>query len=321
MKKHAFGLTLIEVALALLISAMVGLFVIKNLVRESKKEAAKIQGTQLNQLRVALQSYVEAYRDNIANNVGITINGVTYATAAQTRAPTVALLKQLSILSSGFSTTALLKGTGFSICGYDASATVTKASPTYTTCPSLTPVPAGCLSSLCSISGYVRMTTVIDDADFLTGMLIALDGNAALALTSGNLRAQNSGTYIPNDLTGRPAGVVAGVFGVTQITAKGDPVAGIDYCPGGLITVGTVGGSGSKTYTALDSTGVSRTIVSANGYSGNCSNTFAFGDTTRTTSSMSAGVTSGHTSGAIGVTCNVNSVTRALFPSFKIYAC
>jgi type II secretory pathway pseudopilin PulG len=319
MKKYQFGLTLIEVALALLISSIVGLFVMKNLVSESKKEAAKIQGAQLNQLRVALQSYVEAYRDNIANNVGITINGVSYATATQARSPTVTLLKQLSLLSSGFSETALLKGAGFSICGYDSTATILKASPTYTTCPALAPVPSGCLSSVCSINGYVRMASVIDDADFLMGMLAALDGKAAFALTSGNLRVQNSAAFIPNDLTGKPVGVVAGVFGVSQITSKGDPISGLDYCPGGLITISTQGKN--KSYVAVDANNVTRTVTAGNGFKGNCSNTFAFGDTTRTTSSMSSGVTSGNTSGAISVTCNVDSVTKALYPSFQIYAC
>lgn len=321
MKKYQFGFTLIEMTLALLISAIVGFFVIKNLVSESKKSAAKIQGAQLNELRVAMQTYLEAYREQIANNTGITINGVTYATALQTRAPTVALLKQLSILSSGFSSTALLKGTGFSICGYDASVSVTQSAPTYTSCPALTPVPAGCLSSVCSITGYVRMSARIDDADFVLGMRNALDGYAALSLTDGNLRVQSTGAYIPNDLSGKPSGVVAGVFGVSQITSKGDPISGIDYCPGGMVTVSTSGGNNAKTYSAVDASGVTRTVVAVNGYASNCSNTFAYGDTTRTTSSLSAGVTSGNTSGAIGVTCNVDSVTKALYPSFKIYAC
>lgn len=281
--KKSKGFALLEISLALIISAIVAYAFIVQQARDTKRSVAKIQADQLAQIADAVDSYADLYRQQLAagGNMAIDLdrNGSTDVTIPAVPAggqinggklsPTIAQLQQLGLLNSGFNTSAVATAGTYVV--------------------RLKVFPAGCSATInnCRIDGYVALSQPVTaangsfDADIMGDILTALGGNGFATIKAnqdafgagGNftqaLDLDNNGT---TDTT-NPAGIVGVRVGALANRIElNDPIADVDYCPG-IQNIGWTGGSLTATtltdaqYNSFDSGGGSTKKCKAPGFS------------------------------------------------------
>ena len=241
------GFISIEIALVLIISAIIGFALIQQQARAAKKEVAKIQADQLIQLADAVNSYSDLYRRGLVNpgdlevdlgNDG-TIDVIIPESApaggieGSKLTPTIGNLIAAGLLPPGFQNTpAASNGLFISRLRIEPAATCTPA------------------NNDCRIEGYVTITQPVTtgnqnpaagqfDGDVLGDTLGFLGGNGFATLAAGQSAVSSGGNFTVNidlnndgtlDSGAGFVGVRVGALATRQDT--NDPIAGVDYCPG-----------------------------------------------------------------------------------------
>ncbi|PPC84793.1 MAG: hypothetical protein CTY35_00285 [Methylotenera sp.] len=191
--KKLKGFTLIEVSVVVFILTLVTVAKLKEESRDLRLAIGKAQGQQVKVLKEGLYSYGLKHFNAVINNTAVT--GV-----AVTRAPTVAELKTLGFLNSGFSVT------GYYNTGY---------------LTSITPAPAGCPVASCNIQGLVYLNQPLRDPinNAVDGPTlgeavrqIGADGGASIR-TPGTISGLSGGWNVPNPL-GATRGILAARIGM-----------------------------------------------------------------------------------------------------------
>ena len=236
------GFTVIEISLALIISAFVGFALIRSNLTESTQSGGKIQADQLLQLKAGLESYINV------NGVSL-IAGTAVAGVSNSLQPTVAELQNLQLLPSQFSTLATLNRSPF--------------------VSQISVLPAGCALGSCQISGYVYIRDPIlrsgndpsrgeYDGVAISAMLSRLGGdgfarvvpNGALVAAGGAFSIANTSAVAHPTITVNgqpyPAGVVgvrlASISPAAPAGSSGAAVSG--PCPGGTVNNVEAAGTG-----------------------------------------------------------------------------
>lgn len=194
------GFTLIEMAVAVSVFALIAIGVGMANQYEAQKARGTRVGTAITPYAQALQAYVTTYRSQLANAVAISGVGAPLA-------PTVTELRTLSILSPAYGLTMPTNG----------------GTPTF----QIARIPTGCIGDGCDLS-YL----VYNSAPELNTDGTAAEGTLALASnviggTAGYSSATSAGTIRGQGgwSTANPLGSVAGIFGVFQ-TYSSSGIAG-----------------------------------------------------------------------------------------------
>lgn len=203
---------MVEVSLALLISALAAIGVLRENLRVQTMENANIEADTIDQYRIALQNYADDAYQDIQRNLPVTRNGVTLPVGAglgQTMQPTVAQLVALQYLPAGFPAGPTLSDNG-------------------TFQNRILRTPAGCVTIACNIEGlawvstpyYIRgteTTTRETNGPVISQILSRLGGYGGTSIDgfTANLTSSGGVGMGPNPLPGAPAGVVAVKFGMT----------------------------------------------------------------------------------------------------------
>lgn len=164
-KRKTAGFTLIEVTLALAISAFVAFMVFRTRLTESTQQGGQVQADQLIQLRDALASYAQI-------NGTALVSGTAVSGVSTPLKPTVPELLNLQLLPTQFSSTATLNRSPF----------VTQ----------LIISPTGCTLGNCVISGYVyvRDPFLSDGDDPTKGQYDGVTVSAILSRAAGDAFAR-----------------------------------------------------------------------------------------------------------------------------------
>lgn len=249
-QKH-IGFVSIEIALVLIISAIIGFVLIQQQARAAKKEVARVQADQLQQLADALNSYTDLYRRDlvVSGNLNIDIdnNGTTDVTIPETApggtapeggklTPTVQNLIDAGLLPPGFLNRPAASNGQF--------------------VARLSIQPAGCSPSAdnCRVEGYVTITQPVTtggqnpaagqfDGDVVGDMLGFMGGNGFATLAANQVAVSSGGNFtVALDLSGDgnpDANTNAGLVGVrvgataTRVDVR-DPIPGVDFCRGNV---------------------------------------------------------------------------------------
>lgn len=255
---HFRGFVSLEIALVLIISAIIGFVLIQQQARAAKKEVARVQADQLQQLADAVNSYADLYRRGlvVAGNLNIDLdgNGTTDVTIPATAPgganaegsklkPTVANLISAGLLPVNFQNRPAASNGQF----------VTR----------LTVLPAGCsaVADNCRLEGYVAVNQPVTtangqfDGDIMGDALKFMGGNGFATLTANQPAVSAGGNFtVPLDLDGNgtaDATTLAGIVGMrvgataSRVDVR-DPVAGVDFCVGNNQLVGWGAGTLSE---------------------------------------------------------------------------
>lgn len=261
------GFTVIEISLALILSAFVAFAIFRSNITESTQQGGTVQADQLLQIKSALESYIRV-------NGAALVSGSAVTGVANSLQPTIVELQNLQILPGQFSSTATLNRSPFVI--------------------QLSLLPSGCTLGNCVISGIVYVRDPIlgrtdnpsagqYDGVAVSAMLSRMGGDGfARVVPNGNLVASGGAFSIANStnvahptitVSGQP--YPAGVVGV-RVTAYtpeapvsasgGATVSG--PCPAGtinnVVATGTTGnGNGNQCFFSFPSIplGSSRTVL------------------------------------------------------------
>lgn len=198
------GFSMLELSLALLISALIGIAAQAELIRARNMESGELQGQILKSLEDATQNYI--FENYTAHQF---LNSVTKGTKTlpggtalgETMHPRIEDLRDLGYLPSSFSPLAMLNDGAYQV--------------------EIERVPAGCAPAACQITGKVyidrpitRTGTTELNGPAIGRILAKVGGNAATSLPSapGTLYGVN-GSETPNPVAGTPAGIVASRVG------------------------------------------------------------------------------------------------------------
>lgn len=199
------GALMLEVSLALIISALAAVGTIRASMRADLMRSADIEADALDMYRTALQRYVDDAYSEIQNGSPVTRNGVTL-TPAQSLNPTVAQLIGMNYLSAGFSNTTLLVDGG-----------------TYQNAIRRDPV--GCITIACNVEGMAWITvpffdrgTAFTNGPVIGQMLSRLGGFGGTSIegSTANITGTGATWTQPNPVAGNPAGVMAARFGFSS---------------------------------------------------------------------------------------------------------
>lgn len=254
LKEHS-GFISLEIALVLIISAIIGFVLIQQQARSAKKEVARVQADQLQQIADALNSYTDLYRRDlvVSGNLNIDIdgNGTTDVTIPATAPggtapegsklrPTISNLISAGLLPAGFQNRPAASNGQF----------VTR----------LTVLPAGCsaIADNCRIEGYVAINQPVTtgggvfDGDIMGDALSFMGGNGFATLAANQAAVSSGGNFtVALDLDGNGTadtttnpGLVGMRVGATasRVDVR-DPVPGVDFCVGNNQLVGWRGGA------------------------------------------------------------------------------
>jgi prepilin-type N-terminal cleavage/methylation domain-containing protein len=269
------GFTLVELAIAIAISALVisgGLAFQLDTVR---KQQASAQGDQIK----TLNGYVAIYETNYYGNL---VNGTPIAGVANEYAPTVAELKAIGAIPNSLNATNLYGG-GFTI--------------------SVSKTPTGCVAPNCDITGTVALNNVIKnpvsgtpDYPLLGTAASEAGGDAGFSDSSApaNISGLNGTFTLAN-----PNGAVAGILGMRS----GYGSSGFSQFlrrDGSLPMIGnldmgnnSVNNAATVTATGLTVNGNASFIGTINAGNINGSNFAAIGNVTATGNMTASGTTSG----------------------------
>lgn len=199
------GALMLEVSLALIISALAAVGTIRASMRADLMRSADIEADALDMYRTALQRYVDDAYSEIQNGSPVTRNAVTL-TAAQSLNPTVAQLIGMNYLSAGFSNSTLLVDGG-----------------TYQNAIRRDPV--GCVTIACNVEGLAWITvpffergTAFTNGPVIGQMLSRLGGFGGTSIegSTANITGTGASWTQPNPVAGNPAGVMAARFGFSS---------------------------------------------------------------------------------------------------------
>jgi hypothetical protein len=244
------GSLMIEVSLALLISAIAGVGAMREAARAELLRSADIEADSLLMYRTALQNYVDEFYAELQSGLAISKAGVNLASGTapgQTYQPLVQNLIDMGYLSPGFSNSTIL------IDGGQFRSTIER-------------LPSGCVSVACNVEGlayidrpfYVRGTTETNGP--VIGQMLSRIGGFAGTSVDGvpaNITGAGAAWSRPNPVAGTPAGVVAARFGFAasalssfvRIGDTRDPnLAGPLTVAGNTQLNGTLGVAGTSTF-------------------------------------------------------------------------
>ena len=194
------GFLLLEVTLALIISALAAAGAVRAMVRAQTIDFAQVQADVLMTAQRAMNSYIFQNYIALQNDQGFVVNGVAMAHGladGQTRRPTVANLRDMGYLPPAFAAQAVLN-TG-----------------TYRF--EITKNPAGCVAAACQIDGLLWIDQPIrargslePDGISVGAIQMRIGGNSAASdLTNPAILRGTGGAFTaPNPVAGNPAGVV-----------------------------------------------------------------------------------------------------------------
>jgi len=244
--RHA-GFLSIELALVLIISAVIAFAVVQQQARSAKSSVAKIQADQLNQVGDALNSYTDLYRRGISapGDLQIDLNndGITDVTIPENPVsgnegskltPTIENLIDIGLLPSSFVNRPAASNGQF----------ITR----------LSILPAGCsiAADNCRIEGYVTLSQPVTiggqnsaagefDNDIAGDMLGFMGGNGFVTLQADTPATSAGGNFtVSLDLDGNNSGdpnTPAGIPGVRvgALASRYDvrnPIPDVDFCRG-----------------------------------------------------------------------------------------
>lgn len=261
-KRKQSGVLMVELSLALVISALAAVGIMREQIRIDTMRSADIEADTLEIYRLALQRYTDDYYQDIQINTNpITRNGVTLApgaAAGQTLRPTVANLIGMGYLPNGFINQTIMVDGG-----------------TYEN--RILREPAGCVTTACNVNGfaYVSVPYNVRGAAEMNGpvvgqMLSRLGGQAGVSVPGAAANITGAGSAwggaldIPNPVAGAPAGVVGIRFGYgsnsllsyVRIQDVRDPnLMGNLTVAGNVSAGGTLSATGATTLTTLTTSG------------------------------------------------------------------
>jgi hypothetical protein len=203
------GAFMLEMSLALLISALAAVGVQREIIRTQVLRSADIEADNLKLYRQALQDYTDEFYDELQGALPVTRNGVNLAAGAaegQTMQPSVANLIAMGYLPAGFANASLLTDAGVFR-------------------NLIQRTPAGCAPAIaCDITGlaYFDQPFVIRNSGGNTNgvvigqMLTRIGGLAGTSMetNAATITGAGAGWAANNPVAGAPAGVVGVRFGV-----------------------------------------------------------------------------------------------------------
>lgn len=241
------GFLSIELALVLIISAIIAFAVVQQQARSAKSSVAKIQADQLNQVGDALNSYTDLYRRGISApgdlQVDLNNDGITDVTIPEDPVtgnegskltPTIENLIDVGLLPASFVNRPAASNGQF----------ITR----------LSVLPAGCSMAAdnCRIEGYITLSQPVtiggqdgtageSDSDIAGDMLSFMGGNGFVTLRSNTPATAAGGNFtVALDINGDGAidtNTPAGIPGVRvgALASRYDtrnPIADVDFCRG-----------------------------------------------------------------------------------------
>jgi len=241
------GFLSIELALVLIISAIIAFAVVQQQARSAKSSVAKIQADQLNQVGDALNSYTDLYRRGISApgdlRVDLNNDGITDVTIPETPVtgnegskltPTIQNLIDVGLLPASFVNRPASSNGQF----------ITR----------LSILPAGCsvAADNCRIEGYITLSQPVTiggqngaagefDNDIAGDMLSFMGGNGFVTLQANTPATSAGGNFtVALDIDGNgtsDANTPAGVPGVRvgALASRYDvrnPIPDVDFCRG-----------------------------------------------------------------------------------------
>lgn len=241
------GFLSIELALVLIISAIIALAVVQQQARSAKSSVAKIQADQLNQVGDALNSYTDLYRRGISApgdlQVDLNNDGITDVTIPEDPVtgnegskltPTIENLIDVGLLPASFVNRPAASNGQF----------ITR----------LSILPAGCSMAAdnCRIEGYITLSEPVTiggqdgaagefDSDIAGDMLSFMGGNGFTTLQADTPATSAGGNFtVALDIDGdgtTDANTPAGIPGVRvgALASRYDvrnPIADVDFCRG-----------------------------------------------------------------------------------------
>ena len=265
------GAFMLEMSLALLISALAAVGVQREIIRTQVLRSADIEADNLKLYRQALQDYTDEFYDELQGALPVTKNGVNLASGAaegQTMQPSVANLIAMGYLPAGFANASLLTDAG-------VFRNIIQRTP------------AGCAPAIaCDITGlaYFDQPFVIRNSGGNTNgvvvgqMLTRIGGLAGTSMetNAATITGAGAGWTANNPVAGAPAGVVGVRFGVGTsvfqayvrrndprdpnllgpLTVAGATTLGANLAVAGNATVaGTLGVTGDTTLAGVTATG------------------------------------------------------------------
>lgn len=231
-KQKGFGL--LEISLALILSALLLAFTVREQIDGMLKSTAEAKADQLIQLQKGVSDYIEQHRAAVVNGLSIEYSndqtdsdGSEYITSSGANAlltPTVEQLVLLDMLPRAFASRAAKLDELYEI--------------------SLWVEPTGCTGQNCLVEGMVYTRDPIRqpgqsgnafDGDTVAHMLSRLGGFGFASFISGGELIGAGGSFaLPNPHPDSPPGIV-GLLVNSEINRDSiTPIAGLDYCPGGL---------------------------------------------------------------------------------------
>lgn len=211
--RSQYGFAMLEVSLALLITAIATLGAIKANVQAQRLEFAAIQGDSLRIVRDAAETYSIENYTALQAGAAVTKNGYTVAPGTangQTYNPAIADLIGWGYLPAGFST----QGTFSNGQIPGTYRMVLQRTPTG--CELIPP------GATCDITGMVYLDQPIlaaastePDGPAISAMAMRLGGNAGFTLLTNSSQIVGPNGVFPqaNPLAGNPAGVIVARFG------------------------------------------------------------------------------------------------------------
>lgn len=203
---------MLELMLALIVSAMIGFLALQEKVKADRMEFATVQGGDLALLRNAADAYASENFAALQKGANVTKNGVTLAAGTdtgQSYAPTVGNLRAMGYLPAGFTNQSTFSNG--------------QAPGNYQVIVRRTPI--GCAAvdpASCDVTGIVYIDQAVKaagsteiDGPALTAMLTALHehGGISLPTNPAQVIGANAGWADVNPVAGQPAGVIAARFG------------------------------------------------------------------------------------------------------------
>lgn len=207
--KRQGGFYLLQLSLALIISALIGAYALETQIQTARLQFAVVQGGNMSVLQAAGAKYTAEFYSNLQNNLPIAKNGITLTAgtaSGQTLAPTVAQLRSMGYLDASFSLTSSFSN-GAAPGSYQVR---------------VLRVPAGCAPVDCDIVGYAFPDQPITaagstepDGPAMSAMLepLGASGGYSLNVTPEIIIGNGDGWRWDNPLPGNPAGVVVAKFG------------------------------------------------------------------------------------------------------------
>lgn len=202
-RNHQRGVTMIDVALALIISAIAATVALRANVRAQELETARLQGQTIKEWQDAINIYT--FENYTALQMMTPVVRGTYtvpagAGAGQSLGPSVADLVGLGYLPANF-------GTNFTNNG--------------TLRAQLQRVPAGCAGAACQVTGIVYLDRPVlmsgsaePNGPAIGAMMAKIGSNSVTSLIGSTANMVGlDGFTLPNPLPGQPAGVIAARVG------------------------------------------------------------------------------------------------------------